>query len=533
MGRRGISKTSRPRVGARWILILMAAMLMAVQIFLTTAVTEYHDVEQQGPTGRSSIISPHMRNKHLIGRKGQPLTDPRPLRTSKDDTHPKISAQSPFLYDQPLHLDDPAQFPPWVKDYVEWHAKMRQEFPGMELFTNPHAPNLLIRTCLGLCGGLHDRVGQLPWDLYLAQATNRVLLLAWQRPRSLEHFLVPNQPEVFDWRVPPEAQFGFDDMKHVRNFTQLFEGFPEDRPTDEFWNKHVDQSLERAISGPYKHVKVLRHRLLGHLGEAALEARLQKDFPEYPSPSYHQVHAAPYFGNFFWLFFRPSPAVHQQVRSILATLELTPHHYHAVHCRVRHPKATSSSVHIKGKNPKFPADKTGLPWEGDTKEFALEVASQALGCSLQLQKNSHTTGEETTPVYFLSDSNDLVRHVAVELQDPEYRRTQANWTDMDRHLSQVIQQAKPISEGRWGWIKARDVSEETAHLDKQKGRPPEAYYSTFVDLMLAIHAQCVVYGIGYYAAFAAKISGTSCQYLYQKESWGSQAAKAAKVCASE
>jgi hypothetical protein len=79
-------------------------------------------------------------------------------------------------------------------------------------------------------------------------------------------------------------------------------------------------------------------------------------------------------------------------------------------------------------------------------------------------------------------------------------------------------------------VVARDVTEETAHLDRQKGRPPEAYYSTFVDLLVTIHANCVVYGIGYYAAFAAKISPQGCAYLYQEEAWGVQARKQAHTC---
>lgn len=460
-------------------------------------------------------------------------TDVLPVMdTPSDPQHQNHAHQAPLFYDQPLRLDDPTQFPPWVKEYVEWHAQMRKQFPGMELFTNPKAPKLLIRTCLGLCGGLHDRVGQLPWDLYLAQATNRVLLMAWQRPRSLENFLIPNHPDLFDWRVPPQAKFGFDDMKHVRNYTQLFEGFLEDRPTEEFWKDHIDLALERATTGSFKDVHVLRLRILGHLGEAALEARLQQDFPQYaPSSNYHQVHVSPYFGNLFWLFFRPSPAIQELIQTNLQTLELVPQQYHAVHCRVRHPKATSASVMVKGKNPKYTADKTGLPWEGETKEFALQVASQALGCSLQIQDDASPVA--TTPVYFLSDSNDLVHHVVFELQDPTFRQNyQQNWTEMDRQLDQVVHYPPNSATINHRWIKARDVSEETAHLDKQKGRPPEAYYNTFVDLVLAIHARCVVYGIGYYAAFAAKISGTTCQYLYQQEAWGSQAIKQAKICPS-
>jgi hypothetical protein len=79
-------------------------------------------------------------------------------------------------------------------------------------------------------------------------------------------------------------------------------------------------------------------------------------------------------------------------------------------------------------------------------------------------------------------------------------------------------------------VVSRDVSAENAHIDRQKGRPALAYYGTFLDLLVAVHARCVIYGIGYYTAFAAKISGTKCKLLYQQEAWGSQADKQAQVC---
>ncbi len=60
--------------------------------------------------------------------------------------------------------------------------------------------------------------------------------------------------------------------------------------------------------------------------------------------------------------------------------------------------------------------------------------------------------------------------------------------------------------------------------------PEQVAGASFSDLFIAIHAYCVVYGIGYYAVFAAKISGTQCKYLYQKEAWGSQGDKQALEC---
>jgi hypothetical protein len=90
--------------------------------------------------------------------------------------------------------------PQWILDYAKWHNEMRNKFPGLSLFNDPEAPKILIRSCDGgRCGGTHDRLGQLPWDLYLANQTKRVLLISWCHPTPLESFLVPN---LLDWTIP-------------------------------------------------------------------------------------------------------------------------------------------------------------------------------------------------------------------------------------------------------------------------------------------------------------------------------------------
>ena len=424
--------------------------------------------------------------------------DKEPLLPEELEASPKTDLSESFalLYDTPPALDE---FPEWIQTYAQWHSKVRQEFPGMELFQNPNAPKLLVRVCLGLCGGLHDRLGQLPWDLYLANQTQRVLLISWQRPRELEHFLLP-ATSLLDWRIPGEAHFGFDFIRDVRNYTELFHGYPEDHPTESFWGQDLDSALQRATTGKFKDIKILRHRILGHLGEKDLEQRLGDS----------TIHKPPMFGKLFWFFFRPSREVDWNVREILESLELLPGKYMAVHCRVRHPKAFDYGINIKGKNPNYPADKTGLPWKGETKQAALKIAAVALKCALHV--------EPRLPVYFLSDSNDLVMHI----QQDGIKKSSNNITTAVEHTLFDLAQHHDIL--------TRDNTEENAHLDRQKGREPHAYYSTFVDLIVTTHAKCAVYGIGYYAAFAAKIGSAGCAYLYQEEAWGVQARKQAHVC---
>jgi hypothetical protein len=411
------------------------------------------------------------------------------------------------------HVTAEHQLPKWILDYFEWHKTVRRQFPGSELFQNPNAPPILIRTCLGLCGGLNDRLGQLPWDIYLANQTGRVLLIHWHRPAPLEHFLTPKE---IDWTVPQDVDGFFNEegtivsregMRKARAIPDLFDGFASANPEKDFWSEHLDLSLQRATSGRFKSVKVLRHRILGHINEEELEARL-KALGETDT-----IHWTPAFGKIFFAFFKLSDSIQQKLESVFKELDLRPKEYSAVHCRVRHPKATTQSMMLKGKNEDYPADKSGLPWEGKAKEFAIETATKAIKCiKARLRRKDEK-------VYFFSDSNDLVRYIAHNLLKEEHTAA----TKVEKGAQDIV---------RTMHVVARDALEENAHIDRQKGRDIPAYYGTFLDLFLAINARCLSYGVGYYAILAAKISGTQCKLLYQEEFWGGEDNKRAnsRVC---
>jgi hypothetical protein len=388
---------------------------------------------------------------------------------------------------------------------------MRRKYPGNQLFTNPSAPPLLIRTCLGLCGGINDRLGQLPWDLYLANQTKRIYLIRWERPRPLKNFLIPNE---IDWSIP-EGVEGFGDMHAVRAITPLFRDYNDAQPDEAFWTSHLDVALERAKTGEFRDEKVLRHRLLGHLNEGFLEDRLKA------LGETDMIHSTTSFGKIFRAFFRPSEGVEVQLNEAYQALNIVPGLYTAVHCRVRHPKATAHGVVVRGKNANYPADKTGLPWTGETKDFAVNMATHAIQCARTLSKDA------SEPMYFFSDSNDLVRYLAHELKDSDF--VARNTTLFENpHDAAALKAVKPTN------LVAREVSYENVHIDKQKNRSPPEYYGTFVDLLLAANARCVTYGIGFYAIFATKISGTQCKLLYQEEEWGRKSdGKATEFCTEE
>lgn len=423
------------------------------------------------------------------------------------------------------------QLPLWIQNYIAWHKSISAKYPGTELFTNPEAPKVLLRVCLGLCGGLHDRLGQLPFDLYLANQTGRFLMMKWERPRAIENFLLPNE---FNWSVPTFP--GFSNMTEIRAKEKFFRDYEEERPEQIFWDEHLDLAIERARSGELKDERVLRHRLLGHLEEKQLENRLLA------LGETDTIHWTPSYGNIFHAFFMPSPGVQERLDGVYDELSIQPGKYTAVHCRVRHPKATPANVYIKGKSASHPADKTGLPWTGGTKDFAVWIATKAVYCARSLSKDNQE------PMYFFADSNDLVRYMVHELKDPEFvsgalqakrgnNKTMTNiYGGKDILISEFdkdnnVYDAQALKVATSTNLVAREVSEENAHIDRQKGRDPPAYFSTFVDLYLAINARCVTYGIGYYALFATKISGISCKLGYMEEQWGGkEGSKRAPSC---
>jgi len=408
--------------------------------------------------------------------------------------------------------------PQWITNYIQWHNEMRAKFPGKKILTDPNAPKLLIRICLGLCGGLHDRLGQLPLDLYMANQTKRVLLIKWQKPQPLQEFLIPPSAEEggIDWTFPTFVEgWGTlgDNCNTLNECARQVRAQPkidgnvqnkDDFNGDEEFASLIDNNIRVLNEGKLKDTKHVTFTILGHLSENVLEERLKM------LGEVDMIHNTPTFGNIFHSFFKPHPNVQKQIDSVSKELGLVKDEYTVVHCRVRHPKAYPMGEKFRDVFVAN-ADKTGLPFEGRFHELAVGIASRAIKCAaetLQYDVENH-------PIYFMSDSSDLVSYMAFNLTDSEYTSKNPRWFQTEGSANVTAKEL--VSKYN---VVGRDQSIVNAHIDKNKGRPSEAYYATFVDLFLGINAKCVSFGIGYYAAFAAKISGTKCKVRYARELWG-------------
>ena len=145
------------------------------------------------------------------GRKKGDSTQKQPTTTSK------IQAE---LHRPVSQILNNPKLPDWVRTYAKWHAQQRKQyFTDMQSSANNNATSnvrFLISRCLShdKCGGASDRLQEIPYSIMLANQTNRVLLVKWEKPAALENYLVVPDGGI-DWTIP-EGMFPKGENWHLR-----------------------------------------------------------------------------------------------------------------------------------------------------------------------------------------------------------------------------------------------------------------------------------------------------------------------------
>jgi hypothetical protein len=350
------------------------------------------------------------------------------------------------------------------------------------------------------------------YDIYIDIVTRISPPYSFNTIITTEEFLVPPDFGI-DWRFPqgipgwgtncPSLN---ECAKQIRAQPSLAGNLGDDRHEvgKTFIQSMIDDNIHDLMVGKYKSTKAVTFAITGHLNEQDLEIKL-KEMGETD-----MIHNTKTFGNIFHHFFQLNPKVDEILQNVSSQLGLIPGHYTIAHSRVRHPKAYPMGETFNGQFISN-ADKTGLPFVGRFKDLAVEIGSKAIVCAAKLQGNNED------PIYFMADSSDLVTYLTRDLTNNTFVSSHGEWFT-DETSANATAKALVSTHN----VVARDQNVPNAHIDKNKGRPPEAYYATFIDLFLSIRAKCVSFGIGNYALFATKISGTRCKVRYAKEVWGEQ-----------
>ena len=352
--------------------------------------------------------------------------------TTALDSDGKQHDQSVDNHDNHAGTDDSDmgkhELPLWIREYLAWHKEILVRYPQKELMRHPDAPGLLIRTCVPKLDNVHNQLGQLPWDLYLANQTRRVYFIRWIPPCRLDEFVVPADVQ---WRLPFRTS-----RRVLRNQRNLFEGYDVDEtnPVEALSNwTLVDDVIARARWNGQNNSRVLEQRVLGHKAESALEMRLRS------GGETDMIHHTASFGKLFRAFFRPSGSVQEEMDRIFGGTNVTVGSYSVVHCAVKRPLEEPESAPVLYR-PSLP-DRVGFEWEdGLTRNYAVDVATRALLCSrewgnVSLSENEEDrsgtgsavaaatavvaarSGSSDEALYFASDSDRLLRYVGGECME--------------------------------------------------------------------------------------------------------------------
>lgn len=109
--------------------------------------------------------------------------------------------------------------PAWMKEYFAWHQATYSKLSHL----NWRQFRFLRMRCLdidGKCGGAADRLRPVVFAVLVAAQTKRILLIQWEKPATLEHFLVPPQDGI-DWRVPEWLSFNNTALADIPNNLKL------------------------------------------------------------------------------------------------------------------------------------------------------------------------------------------------------------------------------------------------------------------------------------------------------------------------
>ena len=238
--------------------------------------------------------------------------------------------------------------PKWIKTYFEWHAIEREKL----LYNNITEPTkALIIICHRdmHCGGIADRLKSLPYYVTLAEKTNRMLFIKWEK-FNLEDFMQPPK-DGFDWRLPENITISPDID---------YDGSLIDLMNNETHELHEKQYIFLSTHMEHKH-------------------EIEFDYNIHEIEALHRV--------ILNYFFEPVAALRQQIKVVMDSLGLVPQEYVAAHYR------SNDHLFNEGENVSLIDDKI---------EYEIHNAIQ---CAVEKGDN------KSYPVYFTSSHSKNVKYV--------------------------------------------------------------------------------------------------------------------------
>jgi hypothetical protein len=373
--------------------------------------------------------------------------------------------------------------PEWLRAYFLWH---RQQTANTAL-----EPKYMALTCLkrDKCGGFSDRLRALPFWLLLASKVNRVLCIYWSKPFGLDWFLQP-LPNGIDWRCPKEFSEEMVDINFPSKFQRNY-------PHVVLFNRKPSPPVKIVTLNAIKRIKSLNDKYVsvsfkdqdfGKIDDANMvfHASSYKDTIPIANAWMH----VPLMEHIFRVMFEPIEPIARRINATMAELGLVENEYTSVHVRARYP--TMKMARIMGKMESREHDKHDkkLSFEGEYKDYLLEIASNALECGMLLEPHNK--------IFFSSDSTDLTKYL---MNNPiSIPPNDFNITHTQNATYRIV---------------AIDSRDEIKHLEHGHYSSHIEYYPLIEDLLIMGGSRCVSHGIGSFGAFGAGLSGNRCRAIHR------------------
>ena len=252
--------------------------------------------------------------------------------------------------------------PMWIQSYFQWHHQIRCVETSKSKSHNTKYLVVVCREKDTKCGGIADRIKPLPFYIYFANLTQRVLLIHWEKPAPAESFLSPSYLNwiVPEWLIPDIQKFSRPHIKFA-----------------EMAKRHVN-STSKVLISKYQ----------------TWDAGMLY-YDEYAGPpTFNEI-----YHHLFRSIFQPVPKLQNLIDNTMESLHLTPGKYVAAHVRARYPRGLSKDSTV---------DKEGgfKLLDNKYKHKAIDLITNAIYCAYMLDNNS--------TIYFASDSNEAVHYILHE-----------------------------------------------------------------------------------------------------------------------
>ena len=309
------------------------------------------------------------------------------------------------------------------------------------------------------CGGTADRLGTVPYALAIANQTQRILLIHWTYPTSLEEFLLPPLGGM-DWRVPTWLLDSFDTISNGSNNNQL----AKYATTEEKIVKFASTTT----------IPLVRMKYQSHdhgSGYYNTNARLNVN-----EPTFEQV-----FHDTWRILFTPTTPVSTLIEQNMENLNLYPGKYISVHIRALYNVEERDEAHVNY-------------WS----QNGIRCATSKFG-----DADSSSSQDGALPILFVSDSTDATK-AALEYAS-------------EQNLNHVV--ARAHDQQPLHLEKDREASQQDGNDGLGRGsavsrrRDASEFYDAFVDIYMLGMSRCTVYNMGGYGLWGSMIGyNSSCTF---------------------